>query len=334
MKILIATGIYPPDVGGPAKYAEGLAEALKKLGNDVKVLPYKIEKKLPWGIRHIVYLFRAIFNLKGRDFVIALDTVSVGFPSCIASFLMGKKIAIRTGGDFLWESYVERTGLKVPLPDFYEAMPVLSPKERIIIKVHQFVLDYADFFVFSTNWQKDIWTSFYNVNLEKIKIIENCYYEKKEGVVSSVKNFLGAGRHISVKNLDYLSQAFEEVKKEVSDIELDIGIYSPQDYEERLKSCYAVVSVSLSEISPNSIIEAIAYNKPFIITKYNGISERLNGAGIKIDPNNLNDIKKAIISISQDRKYKIEVNKVKKINLVRSYENIAEEFINLFSKNV
>jgi glycosyltransferase involved in cell wall biosynthesis len=185
-----------------------------------------------------------------------------------------------------------------------------------------------------TKWQKDIWTSFYNVNLEKIKIIENCYYEKKEGVVSSVKNFLGAGRHISVKNLDYLSQAFEEVKKEVSDIELDIGIYSPQDYEERLKSCYAVVSVSLSEISPNSIIEAIAYNKPFIITKYNGISERLNGAGIKIDPNNLNDIKKAIISLSQDRKYKMEVNKVKKINLVRSYENIAEEFINLFSKNV
>jgi len=29
MKILIATGIYPPDIGGPAKYAKSLAEELE-----------------------------------------------------------------------------------------------------------------------------------------------------------------------------------------------------------------------------------------------------------------------------------------------------------------
>ena len=150
MRILIATGIYPPDVGGPAKYAKGLEEALRKAGHEVKVLPYRLEKKLPWGIRQLFYLARIFGATPKIDAIIALDTVSVGFPASISSFLWGKKIAIRTGGDFLWEAYLERKGIAIPLPDFYAVMPSLSFKEKVIAKVHQFILDYSDFIVFST----------------------------------------------------------------------------------------------------------------------------------------------------------------------------------------
>ena len=37
MKILISTGIYPPDIGGPAQYARNLYATWKKQGHDVKV---------------------------------------------------------------------------------------------------------------------------------------------------------------------------------------------------------------------------------------------------------------------------------------------------------
>ena len=38
MKILVVTGIFPPDIGGPATYIPEIAEALLKRGHEVTVL--------------------------------------------------------------------------------------------------------------------------------------------------------------------------------------------------------------------------------------------------------------------------------------------------------
>ena len=43
-KILLATGIFPPDIGGPATYVENLAIELEKLGHKVRVVTYSSEK--------------------------------------------------------------------------------------------------------------------------------------------------------------------------------------------------------------------------------------------------------------------------------------------------
>ncbi|MBU4256800.1 glycosyltransferase, partial [Patescibacteria group bacterium] len=126
LKILIATGIFPPDIGGPAKYAKNLSEEFLKRGNEVNVLAYKTEKKLPIGIRHCLYFFRVVFNLHKTDLIIALDTFSVGLPAVIAAKIFNKKIIIRTGGDFFWESYVERSGNLITLKQFYEVKPALN----------------------------------------------------------------------------------------------------------------------------------------------------------------------------------------------------------------
>ncbi|TSC94439.1 MAG: hypothetical protein Athens101410_783, partial [Parcubacteria group bacterium Athens1014_10] len=37
MKILIATGIFPPEIGGPATYTEKLAQELKNRGFETGV---------------------------------------------------------------------------------------------------------------------------------------------------------------------------------------------------------------------------------------------------------------------------------------------------------
>src|SRR3989338_5375220 len=100
MKILIAAGIYPPDIGGPAQYARGVEEALKKQGHRVKVLAFKVERKLPTGIRHLYYFFRALFSLGSVDFVFSPDTFSAALPALCAVKLLRKKIIVRTGGDF------------------------------------------------------------------------------------------------------------------------------------------------------------------------------------------------------------------------------------------
>ena len=40
MKIVLATGIYPPDIGGPATYVRNLAERLTAMGGQVTVIAY------------------------------------------------------------------------------------------------------------------------------------------------------------------------------------------------------------------------------------------------------------------------------------------------------
>ena len=53
-------------------------------------------------------------------------------PTMLACRLMGKKYIIRTGGDLLWEWYVERTGEAILLRDFYSRPRALSLKEKAI----------------------------------------------------------------------------------------------------------------------------------------------------------------------------------------------------------
>src|SRR3989338_3866343 len=157
MRIVIATGIYPPDIGGPAQYARGVEEAWKKEGHSVKVLAFRFERKLPTGIRHLYYFLRVLFSLPGTDFVFSPDTFSAALPALFACTLLGKKLIIRTGGDFLWEQYVERTGELVLLKDFYTTkLEKLNSKEQTIFKLLRFLFRHGDATIFSTKWQRDI----------------------------------------------------------------------------------------------------------------------------------------------------------------------------------
>ena len=176
MKILIATGIYPPDIGGPAQIALGVEEAWKRQGHEVKALAFRFERKLPTGIRHLYYFFRVLFSLRGTDFVFSPDTFSAALPALCAAKLFGKKLIIRTGGDFLWEQYVERTGDLVLLRNFYDArLGKLNTKEKIIFRLVHFLMRYADAVVFSTSWQRDFFAKPYGLDLKKCFIIENFY---------------------------------------------------------------------------------------------------------------------------------------------------------------
>ncbi len=45
MRILIATGIYPPDIGGPATYSKLLFDELPKKGMEVEVIASTMSSK-------------------------------------------------------------------------------------------------------------------------------------------------------------------------------------------------------------------------------------------------------------------------------------------------
>lgn len=333
MRILIATGIYPPDVGGPAKYAENLAKEFLRRGHTVKVLRYRFEKKLPFGIRHLFYFFRVLLASRRIDLIISLDMFSTGFPAILAGKTFGKKMILRVGGDFLWETYVEATGNLIKLKDFYKKQPALPLKFKIIAILQKFALKNASAVAFNSSWQKELFETIYRLDAKKNFIIENFYPTKIGGMEHKEKNFLFAGRRIKFKNLKLLEEVFEELKKEGSKAKLEmVDNLSQEKLQEKIKNSYAIITVSVSDFAPNFIIEGISAGKPFILTKECGLVEKLNGLGIFADPFDKNDIKKAVLSLTNGDSYNRYKEKITAFNFTHSWEEISGELLNIYKK--
>ncbi|MEK7649550.1 MAG: glycosyltransferase family 4 protein [Patescibacteria group bacterium] len=129
MNILCATGIYPPEIGGPATFARMIKKELPARGHQVRVVTYadarvseegvtSILRALPWGVRHTVYFFAVARHAFWADTIIALDPTVAGFSAIWVARLFRKKFALRVGGDYAWEQGMQRFGVNVLLDDF------------------------------------------------------------------------------------------------------------------------------------------------------------------------------------------------------------------------
>ncbi len=328
MKILISTGIYPPKIGGPSEYSKNLQSALEKAQNRVKIATFGIEEYIPSGLRHLYFLVKIVPVVLWSEFVISLDTFSVALPTVFVCKVFRKKNIIRTGGDFLWEQYVERTQKKVLFRNFYDTEKNnFSLKERVIFWLTKWVLNTTDVVIFSTEWQRDIFIKAYGLDKSKTAIIENYYGEKEEGFGIDSKEFVASTRVLVWKNLDLLSSVFAEIKNDNPGISLYTENEKYEDFMIRIKNSYAVVLVSLGDISPNMILDSIRFNKPFICTREIGIYNRIKDAGIFVDPLNQDEIKNAVVRLLNPEEYKIAKEKVRNFNFLHSWEDIALEFV-------
>ncbi len=109
MQVLIATPLYPPDVGGPATYAKILEDELPSKNIATTVVSFGNVRHLPSGIRHFRYFLNVLSVARNADIVLALDPVSVGLPALVVSRLLHKRFIVKVVGDFAWEQYIQKT---------------------------------------------------------------------------------------------------------------------------------------------------------------------------------------------------------------------------------
>jgi len=333
MFILITTGIYPPKIGGPSQYAKNLKEVFEKRGVKVILKTYTLEDYLPTGIRHLVFFFKIIIPVILSDFIITLDTFSAGLPTVLAAKIFRKKVLLRTGGDFLWEQYTERTRKKVLLKNFYkEEILNLSLKEKIVFKFTKWVFKNVSALIFSTLWQRDIFLKPYEIDLKKTFIIENYYGPKQSDLPFDSYEFIGSSRPLVLKNLDILKKVFEEIKKDFLDVKLTLDSYPYEEFIKKISKCYAVILISLGDISPNLILEAIRFNRPFILTEETGLYDRLKDIGIFVNPLDEREIKEAVLKLLDEKNYKTAKEKILNFNFIHTWDDIAGEFLDIFKK--
>lgn len=329
MKIVIATGIYPPEIGGPAYYAMNLAEALRAKGETVDVVTFGALKRLPTGVRHIAYFCRLIPHMIGADVVVALDTFSAAIPAIALSRLFRVPVVIRTGGDFLWEQYIERTGDMVILPEFYAKHQPFTAYERLVFALTRWAVRHA-LVIFSSAFQRDVWLPAYGIPAGDAPIIENAIAGSFTALPAEKKNFLWYVRGIRFKNEPVLRAAFAKAKERVPEIELETGTLPQNELIEKIRRSYAVILPSISDISPNYILDAIRCGKPFIMTKFSGLAERYGDLGLLCDPRSADDVAAKIVELCDEKVYAEHSRRIAAYPIERTYAQVADDFLALF----
>lgn len=196
--ILIATGLYPPEIGGPASYSKFLYDELPKQGFEVEVLPFREVRKYPKIIRHFVYFLKVLRVGGGVDVIFAQDPVSVGLPSMLAAKILRKRFILRLGGDYAWEQGVQRYGVVDTLDKFSINYEKYSRKVRIMKIVQLFVANKAERIISPSNYLKKIITN-WGVPKEKISVVYSIFTsEDVNGTKEELRNGLRLSKHVIV----------------------------------------------------------------------------------------------------------------------------------------
>lgn len=183
-KILIVTGIFSPDIGGPATYADIISKTLTERKFDVKIITYskagkskdekikisRVSKRWPWFLRHIIYATKVFFAGRKFDVIYSLSTINGSIPSLISAKFFKKKFYMRIAGDYAWQVAMEKEKTDLAIDDFQEG------KKRGWIKflfsLQKFLCKKADLVIVPSEYLECI-VKKWGVSANKIKVIYN-----------------------------------------------------------------------------------------------------------------------------------------------------------------
>jgi glycosyltransferase involved in cell wall biosynthesis len=217
-KLILATGIFPPDIGGPATYVKTLSEELPKRGFAVKVVTYgkddknskfqaqnsnqfqnsnsKIEDSIYYISRnqnvlsrYMKYFIQVWKLLAWADLVFVQDPMSAGLPTWLSCKLRGKKYFLKIVGDYAWEQGRQKNGVVESLDDFQNKK--YGFKVELWRKIQKMVARDAEKIITPSFYLKKILEQ-WGVNTDKVKVIYN-----------------------SVKKIEPPKKSKDEIKKEL-----------------------------------------------------------------------------------------------------------------------
>jgi glycosyltransferase involved in cell wall biosynthesis len=358
MKIVLATGVYPPDLGGPATYTNHLFEEFSAMGHDVRVVTYgdydvtsddhRVCVVLKTGnvfARWWRYAKALRVTTRDADCVLALSSVSVGVPLVLARLKKPKKF-LRLGGDFFWERYTDAGGM-LSLRAWHRSTQ--SFLWRIILR---FIFSQFDEIVYSTRFQEEIHETAY-ASLPPHCVLENgvSFLHNSSSFPRSFekKRLLFLGRFVGFKNLFVLLQALTQlpdysltlagdgplrrrIEQEIHRLSLSDRVRMlPPVHGEAKRHLFdthdLLVLPSITEISPNTALEATSAGLPVLLTSETGFVPPLTN-GMMLMPLSLpEEIVKGVWKAEEC--YDV-LAKYCSVHHSRSWRTVAEEWVQLF----
>lgn len=214
-KIVIATPLYPPDIGGPATDSFALAEQLRAQGKRVEVYAFGQVRHLPRLFRHSVYGFQLFRAARGAGCITAFDTVSVGVPAAFVAFLRRVPLVVRVPGDYAWEQGTQRFGVSDSIDDFQQKY--YGVRVGLLRLAQRFTVCRAALVVAPSDYFKGI-VAQWGVSPQKLtRIYLGIDMSEKPADIEAAPNgkiLFSAGRFVPWKGFGMLIQLLAELPQE------------------------------------------------------------------------------------------------------------------------
>lgn len=316
MKIVIASGIYPPDIGGPATYSQTIAREFTKQGIDVSLICYSDKKqednenfkivrilrknKL---FRYLLYFWNLLKLARNCDVIYAQGPLAAGLPAMWVSKILRKKFVIKIVGDYAWEQGVNQFEVKDLIEEFQNKK--YNSKIEKIREIQKKVCKTANKIIVPSEFLKKIVVG-WDIDKNKIEVIYNAFIGVENIKTKKLNGdvIISAGRPEPWKGYNTLNEIMPDLLKENPEFRLIIATkLSHNELMEYFKASTMFVLNSGYEGFSHILLEAMACGLPVVTTNVCGNPEIIqNGEnGLLVEYNNKEQIKNAILRVWEDK---------------------------------
>lgn len=367
MRVLLASGIFYPDVGGPATHVRKMAEHFSAIGWDVTVVAFgdakpdatsyrvvRISRALPKPLSWLLFALAICRYAALSDVVYAFDLTTAGIPAWIATRLTNTRFVIRIGGDPIWERLAEAGKRLMPMNEYYQKGLYKKDKPQLYALICR-ILAAADRIVVYNEMFKQFYVQYFDVDSSKITVIRNPIPEKQRGSDEiGARTMIFAGRFVAYKNLDRVIRAAARAREKHPTLKLVfVGdgpekekltslaqeLYIPLTIHPKVaqKELFELISTSsvalapaLSEFNPNFILESLSFGKPVAISRDHGLSVDVPEY-MQFDPVSVDSMADTFTHLLSDDVYARAVADIAQIDMQWSWRDVLEAQQSLLS---
>jgi glycosyltransferase involved in cell wall biosynthesis len=322
LRIVLPTGIFPPDIGGPASYVPRIAAAMAERGHAVQVItladdpnaggeyPFPVIR-IRRGTARIVRMIQTVSavaaSARNADLIFANGLF---IEAAVAAALAGKPLAMKIVGDWAWERAHNRGAGGWNVGDFQTHRQ--TPHWEAVKWLRSAVTDRADRIIAPSHFVADIIAA-WGVPEGRITVVYNALEESPDAPPADLPFFDGrtlisVGRLIPLKGIDGLVELVGDDEKmrllvvgdgpdrsRLESLAVKLGaaervVFTGAVERERipayLKAADAYVLNSLHEGLPHILLEAFAAGLPVVATATGGTTELVEDGvnGLLIPP--------------------------------------------------
>ena len=252
MKIVLATPLYPPEIGGPATYVKELAEHLR-YQHEVTIVAYAttsenipgttlitVSKRRPLPVRLLKFAWVLFEAAKGADVIYVQNAVAAGLPAVIVGRLRHVPVVVKFVGDEAWERATQLRLTTKQLEDFLAHPSEATLKIKIIMHIQGWVLRHAQAVTTPSKYLAEALIQTYKVARGRVTVNYNAA-EKTEVLPFAATvvphQMVVTARLVEWKGIGGVIRATALLAKQFPDVQLLIAGDGPE--EEALKKLTA-----------------------------------------------------------------------------------------------